>query len=252
MACQVRGCCSRLVAVMYFTAVCVFCSYCVCALQVAFRCRPLSGAFYIFLQPLSHIDYSIGFAPCVFDWCVPEDEARIGASPCVSFDNTTVLVQTTGLDGTPVHPRGAFALCWCFAAAWLCVVFHSGPACVYVCMCACLRGQGVHRVDGDACFDASCINEQVRCGRCISRTCSQDLPTNACPLVLTHVVVSAPFEQIYMKMARPLVEQAMRGVHASFLCFGPPASGKTHSLFGNGVQSGVIKRVCRRLFASFS
>jgi hypothetical protein len=136
--------------------------------------------------------------------------------------------------------------CWWWWWCKWCFMRITPPTCVYVCTCACLCGQGVHRVDGDACFDASCINEQVRCRLCPPTPLFLTYTHLCRPRVLMYVVFFSLPLQIYMKMARPLVEQAMRGVHASFLCFGPPASGKTHSLFGNGVQSGVIKRVCRR------
>jgi hypothetical protein len=46
-----------------------------------------------------------------------------------------------------------------------------------------------------------------------------------------------------MRLVRPLVDQVMRGINSTLICTGPATAGKTHSLFGNGTQSGVIKRV---------
>jgi hypothetical protein len=49
--------------------------------------------------------------------------------------------------------------------------------------------------------------------------------------------------QVFVHLVKPLVDGVLAGVPGALLCLGAEQSGKSFSLFGNGIQSGILKRV---------
>ena len=95
-----------------------------------------------------------------------------------------------------------------------------------------------------ASHDAVGLAEKVRKGEVSSTELAHQV---AAGVALVNPSLSAVVE-VFADVVRPLVDRVCAGVHATLVCLGGAQAGKTHALFGNGVQSGVIKRACEEVF----
>lgn len=88
-------------------------------------------------------------------------------------------------------------------------------------------------------------------GRCnLSPLSTQKLsPFDAPPISPLTLSCSTHQETVYNDLARPIVEQALKGYNGTIFAYGQTGSGKSFSMAGDAENPGIIPRMNTDLFA---
>ncbi|RKO93658.1 P-loop containing nucleoside triphosphate hydrolase protein [Blyttiomyces helicus] len=72
------------------------------------------------------------------------------------------------------------------------------------------------------------------------------------PLYLSHLSLNLIQQRVFQDLGEAVVENAWKGINASILAYGQTGSGKSYSMFGYGLNKGLIPMIADRMFTSMA